>query len=383
MKLIDIALIFSALAWSTHSYAATNYSTPNMNLTIPIPGQESGPAWASDINGSLTLIDSHDHSPGKGVPITPNGLNINANLTLQGNFITNLGGGFFTAQSADPSTNASIYSKGVDLYYKDGNGNVIQITASGGVAGTPGSIANLTAPASASFVSASGTFVWQQSTNTAANMDEATAILRYPGSYPAPSGVYIALQVPSSIASGYAITLPTGVPSSTSFMSMDSSGNLAATIPTYQGIQQNMLALRSTGSTVGAGGVAISGSSGSFSTTSTSLTAVTNLSVTITTTGRPVMVFLTSDGSGNTSNYACLLGNFSSSSGIGVQIKRGSTQIYFSDPQSFSGFMTGVPCSSIMVIDPVSAGTYTYSVAAASLSGTAIFYNSVLVAYEL
>lgn len=230
--LIPILIFFS-----TTIHAATNYTSPNMNLVIPIPGQELGPAWANDINASLTLIDAHDHSSGSGVQVTPAGLNINSDLAFNGNFAQTLGAGVFSVQLSDPAETACVYSKGVDLYYKDGNGNVIQITSGGGVAGSPGSISNLTAPASASYVSASGTFVWQQGVSTAANMDAATLIVRYPGSYPVPSGNYIALQAPTSLATGFALTLPPTLPAASSFLTTSTSGTISYTAvkaPTVQ-----------------------------------------------------------------------------------------------------------------------------------------------------
>ena len=69
--------------------------TPNMGLTVPIAsnGQtgtgDAGPGYAINISADLSnIIDSHDHSTGKGVPITPAGLNINTDLTIQSNNLT-------------------------------------------------------------------------------------------------------------------------------------------------------------------------------------------------------------------------------------------------------------------------------------------------------
>lgn len=385
MKLIHVFLPIFLLAHLAH--AATSYQTPNMGLTIPVPGQETGPQWANDINASLTLIDAHDHTPGNGVPITPAALNINANVQFNGNFITNLGGGFFAVQSGDPSTNASIYSKGVDLYYKDGNGNVIQITSGGGVNGSPGSISNLTSPASASYVSSGGTFVWQQGVSMAANMDMGTAILRYPGSYPAPSGNYIALQAPTSLATGYALTLPATLPSNAQSAMVFSTGGAASYLDPNQLVAATT---RTTGSTVGIGGVAISSSSGNFSTTSATLTAVTNLSVTITTSGRPVSILLISDGSGAPAYLGARNTNSGNPAIAGYELQRGSTDIAdYSEIWNYSNpiqpFLK-IPPSGIAYIDAVSAGTYTYTLYAQQLGstgGTAYVAFCVLVAYEL
>ena len=63
-------------------------ATTNMNLTLPTVSITVGPEWATLLNAALTDIDAHDHTSGKGVKITPAGLNINADLELNGNAIT-------------------------------------------------------------------------------------------------------------------------------------------------------------------------------------------------------------------------------------------------------------------------------------------------------
>ena len=45
--------------------------SPNMNLPVPVVGQDPGPDWANNINSSLGILDQHDHTPGKGIQIVP------------------------------------------------------------------------------------------------------------------------------------------------------------------------------------------------------------------------------------------------------------------------------------------------------------------------
>jgi hypothetical protein len=197
--------------------------SPNMSLIIPTVGQEPGPEWASDLNASLTLIDLHDHTPGSGVPITPSGLDINSSLTLNSNFLTNAAGITFSAQGSTPAI-GTIYEAGVDLYFVDGLGNNIRITQSGGIAGSPGSIANLTPPASVTYVSGSKTFVFQSDVSIAANLDAASILIRNitPNSTNA-----ITVQAPAALSSNYDLVLPL-LPSSQKIMTLDNSGNMAA-----------------------------------------------------------------------------------------------------------------------------------------------------------
>ncbi len=261
--------------------------SPNMSLTIPVTGQEPGPDWANDINNSLSVIDAHNHAPGSGVQINPDGININADLTFGSNNATALRSVRYTI---NPSPLAGVsdlscgYSAGVngDLYWNDGLGNQIRITQGGSVAGSSGTITGLpSGTASAAYVSGSGTFVFQQSTSTGANLDVASIAIRYPGSYPTPAGNYIQLQAPSSLATGYSITLPATAPgTSGAFLTESTAGvvsytnidNSSLAISSNilgikaNGVAQSALALRSTGTSVGAGGIALSASSGFFGT---------------------------------------------------------------------------------------------------------------------
>lgn len=202
-----------------------NVISPNMSLIVPGVGSEAGPTYAQDINNDLNILDAHTHTPGSGVQITPAALNINSALTLNSNFLNSIAGLTLTAQGSTPVNN-TIYESGVDLYYVDGNGNNVRITQSGGVAGSPGSISNLTSPASASYVSSSKTFVWQSNTAIAANLDAASILLRNIS----PNSTFaLTLSPPASLSNNYTITLPT-VPASQSFMTIDNSGAIAAPV---------------------------------------------------------------------------------------------------------------------------------------------------------
>lgn len=202
--------------------AITN--TPLMQLPLPGVGTESGPQYAVDVNNCLTIIDGHDHTPGSGTQITPNGLNISSDLAILNNNLTSIRSARFQAQPAVlslPSDLGCLYEVGADLYYNDGVGNQIRITQSGGVAGTPGSIANLTPPASASYVAGNQTFVWQSNVNTPANLDAANVILRNLVA----SGSGLTLQAPT-LSADYTITLP-NLPSSTLPVVMSNAGTLS------------------------------------------------------------------------------------------------------------------------------------------------------------
>ena len=193
--------------------------TPNMSLIIPTIGMDVGPDYANDINTSLSTIDVHDHSTGKGNPILPSSININSDLTFVNNSATNLKSLQFNAQSASPAS-ASIWVEGVDLFFTDGNGADIRITTGGGLAGTPGTISGLVSPASAAL--SGSNFVWKQTASLYANMEFESAVL-----HNTTNANTVTLSSPTAPATSYGIVLP-ALPSTQKIMTLDASGNMAA-----------------------------------------------------------------------------------------------------------------------------------------------------------
>lgn len=196
--------------------------SPNMFLRIPGVGSEQGPDYALDINYDLlNVIDTHDHTAGRGVQITPAGLNINTDVSFNEHFAIDLAGLNLIAQASTPAL-STIYQSGVDLYFVDGVGNDIRITQSGGIAGSPGSITGLVPPASVTYVSGSQTFVFQSNVNIAANLDAGSLLLRNLS----PNSTFaVTLEPPAALANNYTLTLPT-VPVAERFLSLDSSGQI-------------------------------------------------------------------------------------------------------------------------------------------------------------
>lgn len=209
---------------------ATDYIlTANMNLTVPIVGTAPGPNWANEINACLVTVDAHDHTQGNGVQITPGGLNLNADLPFQNNNATLLRTVRLSPPSIQPALATdlnAIYAFGVDLYYRDGNGNQVRITQSGGVTGSPGNITNLAAPASVTYVGGSSSFVFQSDSNVPAVLDGASVVIRNLTA----NSKGLTLSAPSALAADYSIILPLK-PLATSLVTMDSSGVQSTTTP--------------------------------------------------------------------------------------------------------------------------------------------------------
>lgn len=355
-------------------------NSPNMGLPVPTVGSEPGPDYALDVNTSLSLIDDHDHSPGRGVPVTPDGMNISSSLSFNDNSATALQSIVFQSQGS-VATPLALYVKPgsespalQDLWYNDGS-NIVQLTAGGLVNATIASLPGQSYSA--------GTFVWKQGSGstTPANFDIGSITIR-PNVALTTNG--ITLGPPSAISSAYDIQLPPN-PSSlsgTSVMTLDSSGNM------------------STGRLATLGQVQ-SSSSGTFSTSSGSFVGVTNLSVTLNTTGRPVMILVQPDG--NTSGNSNI-GVVSSSSGQAalqaagrIVIQRGGTTIFSSEIQTEHETTTAIqtraeldiPPGCLSALDTTSTpGSNTYTVLVNQFgngnSGNTIsVINCILIAYEL
>jgi microcystin-dependent protein len=213
-----------------------------MTLPIPVVGVDPGPDYALNLDACLGIIDSHNHSNGSGVQITPAGMNINADLSFGGNNATHLRSVKFSPQSSLLSLASDIgvlYESGVDLYYNDALGNQIRITASGGVNGSPGSITGLVSPASVTYVSGNQTLVFQSAANTPANLDAGFIILRNNSVL----SKALSLYPPTAMGANYSLTLPS-LPSVTNIMTLDASGNMAAALnvdPTYLQIVSNQI----------------------------------------------------------------------------------------------------------------------------------------------
>lgn len=134
-------------------------------------------------------------------------------------------------------------------------------------------------------------------------------------------------------------------------------------------------------------GQSVSLSSGAYTSTSASFVDITNLSVSLTTTGRPVQLML-------------IPGETSSQSGVGGQnTSAGTIYAVFDFVRDATTIATNkvlqqntgstsaiayMPCSSISHIDVPSAGTYTYKLQGKIVTGTNFqCLRAKLVAYEL
>ncbi len=237
--------------------SGTNYTTTaNMSLKEPIPGttgglgvEPTGKSWMELQNQAFTLVDAHDHTPGKGVLVPTAGLNINADLPFSSYNATQLRSTRFSDQ---PSTLAGandlrcVYSSGGNLWFNNASGTPVQITSGGGIAGTPGSISGLVVPAAVTYMPASAKFAFTSNVNTSASIDGGPLTIRQN----AASAAGITLQSPNGLAAPYSVTLPAALPAAQSLVTLDNLGVLSSSwAPDGTTIQVNANALKAIGVT--------------------------------------------------------------------------------------------------------------------------------------
>lgn len=213
-------------------------NSPNMFLPIPTVGNEPGPDYAFDVNAALTIIDGHDHTLGSGVQITPAAININTSLNFNSQSGINIKDLVLIAQSSASTVPQSLSvapgGEGPpqqDLWYTPDTGIPIQITKNG--------IVNTVASSIPGESYAAGTFIWTQTQSAApttpANFDIGSITLR-PNVALTMYGVTLSPTAP--IASSYTLYMPNnpGLLANTSFLTMDTGGQIDGTISTVGGI---------------------------------------------------------------------------------------------------------------------------------------------------
>jgi hypothetical protein len=202
-------------------------TTPYVSMLLPIVSSTLGPEWASEINDAFELIDAHDHSSGKGVPVRPAGLYMDADLDFRSTNPKNMRSARFALQSSllgGTDDVCCLYFQGADLYTNDAAGNQIQITSGGGIAGSPGSISGLASPASVVYTPGLKIFNFYSDSLVRAAL--ACGPLTIADAVASGKGVTIS--APSGLISNYALELPAGLPASTQVLTLSPAGLIAA-----------------------------------------------------------------------------------------------------------------------------------------------------------
>ena len=207
-----------------------NYTTtPNLDLYLPTPETDPDPDWATLLNANFVNIDANCFS--SGYPVPSEYININADLPFNNFRATLVKAIDFVNLGATLSDLNALYVKGGNLYFNDGAGNRIQLTANGALnISTGGTITGLVSPAQASF--SGGNFTWLSNTTgpVYASMLSGPVIVFAASGTPSYG---VMLQSPVLAASvtltlpTVSLTFPTTVPASlTSYLTVNTAGQI-------------------------------------------------------------------------------------------------------------------------------------------------------------
>ena len=198
--------------------------SPNMNMPVPVVSQAPGPAWATAIVDSLGIVDAHTHSLGRGVQITPDGLNLNSDVSFILNNAINLRSARFAPQLAvltAPIDKGSVYVVGADLYFNDLAGNQIRMTNNGSVSGAAGTITGLPSGTASANYSA-GVFTFQSAISTPAAMAVGPVSIGLNSA----NSKTVTLIPNAMQASNFTLTFPSALPTQVNAVKLtDTSGN--------------------------------------------------------------------------------------------------------------------------------------------------------------
>lgn len=340
-------------------------NTPHMDLALPTPGLTPGPTYAEQLNEALEQVDAHDHTTGRGQRVPTAGLHLDADLPFNEHSAVDLRSVRLADQSAVlglPTDLSCLYARDGDLWWNNGAGTPVQITdgaglnasAIGGIGGMDGTDASVT------YRHGPGAFEFRQADREAASLDAGPVVIRDP----APDAYGVTVQSPAGLVEPYTLTLPAGLPGSTLPMVVSSAGAMSTSQIATSHVQNGAI----TRAKLAAVGQQVSGSSGTFTTSSASYVSVTNLSVALTTTGRPVLVMLVPAPGGSA---------FVRGADLNVALHvDGSHACEWT-------LNTDTTNIGLMFFVVPAAGAHTFAIRARSGAGAAFLYDLQLVAWEL
>lgn len=204
-----------------------SFSTTYMALTLPSVGIDTGPNYATLVNSAFTAVDAHNHSQsasGNGRPIDQTGIVLTGDLAIGGFNLTNAkslrmpdNGGTFSS-----SVLGTVYRNGADLYYNDGSGTAIRITASGAVnTGGTGNISGMDATSAVTYSTVNKTYTFTQSAGFPAKLISGDIQIF---ETVAAAAQALTLKVPAGFAAGYTLTLPAALPATPALFQSSAAG---------------------------------------------------------------------------------------------------------------------------------------------------------------
>ena len=204
---------------------------PNMSLVLPTRGAPGSGHWADTLDADLALLDAHDHTTGKGLPIRSAALSIDGDVSFGSNWAaTALQRITFASVTALSSNNKSLFVSSADneLYWRSNAGSNVKLTSgsalnvsafTGGIAGDYTAVG-----AQVAFDDSGDRYTFKQNSATGwARLASGEVRILETGTT---ETVYVGLAAPAALAASYTLTWPLAVPSGTRSTWIDSSGNI-------------------------------------------------------------------------------------------------------------------------------------------------------------
>lgn len=207
-------------------------STPLMGLILP---EENAAAdiWDTLLNAALTRVDGHDHTTGLGAAIPSAGIELDADLPINGFALTGAKAITLTPISSAAMSaydNALYVATSGDLYLRNGGGADVRITAGGvlNVASLAGGIGGDYTAAGAlfSFDDANDRYLAQQQGSPRPWAGVAMGRLDLYEQAPSIAN-RVRLRSPNALAASYEVVFPGAVPGVAGFVQMSTAGVLS------------------------------------------------------------------------------------------------------------------------------------------------------------
>jgi hypothetical protein len=199
-----------------------------MGLITPIVGSDIG-AWGDKLNTICAQVDNHDHTDGKGLPITPDAMNIDDDLSMAGNGLTATGLVEFAAIAALTTGLTTLFVSAADneLYWRNASGTNVKLTLAssintslvGGIVGDYSSVG-----AQVAYDDANKVYTFKTQTSTWARLASGPVRIY---EYNTSETVYAEIAVAAALAASYTITLPAALPGAQVAMQIAADGTVS------------------------------------------------------------------------------------------------------------------------------------------------------------
>lgn len=211
---------------------------PNISIVLPSLGGDEG-IWDTEINAALSLLDAHDHTSGKGLRIASAAIDINADLSYGGYFISALGKMSFTAIAAPSTGSKALYVSSADneLYWRTNGGTNVKLTSGtalnisivGGIVGDYASTG-----AEVAYDDANDRYTFKQQTTFPWAKIACGGIQLF--EFNTTESVSVRLLAPSVLGASYDLTFPSAVPGTVALMQVSTAGVITFTNTTTEEI---------------------------------------------------------------------------------------------------------------------------------------------------